>query len=94
MTFTNDISKDISGAYIRANKARLKAREEFSGFWHGRQIADALSMPYNIYINLVITKRLRNWCNRFLPRPIHLYRDIEVEYAQEKWKNFKLLGCF
>lgn len=32
MTFTNDISKDISGAYIKANKARLKAREEFSGF--------------------------------------------------------------
>lgn len=51
-------------------------------------------MPYNIYINLVITKRLRNCRNRFLPRPIHLYRDIEVEYAQEKWEELQASRLF
>lgn len=94
MAFTDDTSKHLTKTDIKANKARIKAREEFSGFWHGRQIADALGMPYNIYIDLVITKRLRNWRNKFLPRPIHLYRDIEVEYAQEKWEELQASRLF
>lgn len=84
----------ITSTQIKQEKLRLKAREDFSAFWRGRQIADALGMPYNIYIDAVMTKRLRNWNNKFLPRPIHLYRDVEVEYAQEKWEEIQASRLF
>ena len=87
--------KDPTNAKDKKNEnQRLKARENFSAFWRGRQIADALGMPYDIYIDTVISKRLRNWRNRYLPRPIHLYRDIEVEYAQERWEELQASRLF
>lgn len=89
-----DIKNPKNAKERQNNKQRLKARETFSAFWRGRQIADALGMPYETYIDAVITKRLRNWRNRYLPRPIHLYRDIEVEYAQERWEELQASRLF
>jgi len=75
---------------IKAEQKRVNARSSFSAYWRGRQIADALGMPYEVYIDLVATKRLRFWGkNPRLPRPMQLYRDVEVEYAQETWEGMQ-----
>jgi len=75
---------------FKAEQKRVNARKSFTAYWRGRQIADALGMPYDVYTDLVVTKRLRLWGrNLCLPRPAQLYRDIEVEYAQTVWEELQ-----
>lgn len=66
-----------------------KHRTIFSGYWRGRQVADALGMPYAVYIEWAFTFRLRRWQQRYLPRPDHLYHEYDVEKIQAKWEELQ-----
>lgn len=66
-----------------------RTRREFTGCWRGRQVADALGMPYHIYIDLALTYRLRFWKQRNLPQPFHLYGEWDVEKIQGKWEEMQ-----
>lgn len=66
-----------------------KTKSVFTGYWRGRQVADALGMPYAVYIEWAFTFRLRHWQQRYLPRPDHLYRDYVVEKVQDKWEELQ-----
>jgi hypothetical protein len=58
-----------------------------SGIWRGRQIADALCMPYDIYLNFAFDSNLKYWNQAYLPRPNTLYSDLVTDRAQKGWKD-------
>lgn len=64
---------------------KTSAHLAFTGCWRGRQIADALGMPYEIYIDLALTYRMRRWKQRHMPQPHHLYHEFDVEKVQNRW---------
>jgi hypothetical protein len=61
----------------------------FSGMWRGRQVADAIGMPYKDYIHTVMGLRLRFWSQGHLPQAGHLYRSEDVEKTLEKWEEMQ-----
>jgi len=65
-------------------------KEVISAIWRGRQHADALGMPYEVFIEFAMEGRLRYWNQRHLPRPQHLYSAHVCEMVMEKWA--KTLG--
>jgi hypothetical protein len=59
---------------------------QFSGMWRGRQVADAIGMPYKDYIHSVMGLRLRFWSQGHLPQAQHLYKAEDVEKVVDKWE--------
>jgi hypothetical protein len=66
-----------------------KAKRSFSGFWRGRQVADALSVPYDIYISEALSSRMRAWQRTHMPTALQVYRDIDVERVANRWEELK-----
>lgn len=66
-----------------------KAKTNFTGFWRGRQVADALGMPYETYTELAIASRMRAWKRIYLPTPLQVYSSIDVEKVQARWEEMK-----
>ncbi|OCP21878.1 MULTISPECIES: hypothetical protein [unclassified Ensifer] len=62
---------------------------QFSGMWRGRQVADAIGMPYKEYIHTVMGLRLRFWGQNHLPQAQHLYKAEDVEKTVEKWEEMQ-----
>lgn len=56
-----------------------------TGLWRGRQIADAIGMPYSEYIDTSFRLTLKYWNQRFLPRPCHLYSTDVIEKTVAHW---------
>lgn len=70
-------------------KKATKTRTKVSSYWRGRQFADALGIPYEVYIDLAIEYRLRYWKQRYLPKPGHLYGDMILEKVQVRWEEIQ-----
>jgi len=70
-------------------KNDMKQRRYFVGCWRGRQIADYLCMPYEVYVELAFTFRMRHWKQNFMPQPYHLYREEDVEKIIARWEELK-----
>lgn len=66
-----------------------KAKSKLTGYWRGRQVADALGMPYPLYIEWAMTFRMRAWQRVYLPNPQQLYGMYEVEKIQTKWADIQ-----
>lgn len=66
-----------------------KAKALLTAMWRGRQVADALGMPYADYIDLAFNYRLRRWQQRGLPQPHQLYHEYDVEKIQERWEELQ-----
>lgn len=60
---------------------------ERSGFWRGRMVADALGMPYDVYLTYAFEAALAYWNRAHLPRPLQLYSDHVVEKVSERWEG-------
>jgi hypothetical protein len=58
-----------------------------TGIWRGRMVADAMGMPYEVYLELAFHWTLRYWQQRHLPRPQQLYSDLVVERATIAWEE-------
>lgn len=76
-----DISGDLSPKEITKRKQRA------SGIWRGRMVADAMGMPYDIYLDRAFHWTLRYWQQRTLPRPQQLYSDMVVDRAGIDWEQ-------
>lgn len=57
------------------------------GIWRGRMVADAMGMPYPVYLEFAFHWNLRYWQQRHLPRPQQLYSDLVVDRATESWEE-------
>lgn len=66
-----------------------KWKKVFKACWKARQVADALGMPYSIYLEWAFTYRMRRWQQAYLPQPQHLYQEYDVEKIQEKWEELQ-----
>jgi hypothetical protein len=77
----------VDGDQIRKGLVEncTKTKRSFTGYWKGRQVADALGMPYDDYISLAMNARMRHWKRKHLPRPEHLYHEWDVEKVQNSW---------
>lgn len=58
-----------------------------TGLWKGRQVADALGMPYPIYLSMAFDRVTRYWKQAFPPQPGHVNPQNEGDVAElaEKW---------
>lgn len=74
---------------IEQGEMNVKLKSRLTGFWRGRQVADALGMPYPDYIELALSNRMRAWQRGYLPKPEQLYDMIMVERIQAKWQEMK-----
>jgi len=83
----NLIDSEKAKKALIANDSKFK--RNLAGFWRGRQVADALGMPYDTYISLAIDYRMRNWNRSHLPRPEHLYHEWDVEKVQNRWAEIQ-----
>jgi hypothetical protein len=57
------------------------------GIWRGRMVADAMGIPYPVYLELAFHWSLRYWQQRHLPRPQQLYSDLVVDRATIAWEE-------
>lgn len=83
--------KILTGTELHASLGNgdTKAKRRLTGFWRGRQVADALGMPYDLYIEHAITFRMRKWQRAHMPQPQHLYHEFDVEKIQELWEELQ-----
>lgn len=79
----------VTGLFAALANNDAKAKRKLSGFWRGRQVADALGMPYELYIEHAFTYRMRRWQRAYLPQPEHLYHEFDVEKIQELWEELQ-----
>lgn len=71
----------------KLREADPKAKKVYTGCWRGRQVADALGMPYAVYIDMAFSCRMRRWKQRHLPQPSHLFHEYDVEKIQTRWAD-------
>jgi hypothetical protein len=74
---------------VKGNFLELTNKAFISGIWHGRQVADALGMPYAQFIDLALRAVLRHWRQSFMPRPCHLYDSRDIEKVSKSWEELK-----
>lgn len=75
------------GKYFRPLKKSFAELDKavLTGLWRGRQVADAIGMPYKEFITVAFEKRLRHWKQRYMPRPFHLYGEQQTELVVDRW---------
>lgn len=64
-------------------------RSVISGLWRGRQKADALGIPYDIFLSLAFKEVLRFWKQKHMPRPSHLYNDDLLARVIQGWEELQ-----
>lgn len=60
-----------------------------AGLWRGRQHADALCMPYDLYLQLALEAALKYWKQKYMPRPMHLYSANICESVVQRWEELQ-----
>jgi hypothetical protein len=76
------------------NAEDRKFKSMFSAYNRGRQVADAIGMPYQQYIHIAMGFRLRFWQQSSLPKPHHLYGAIDVEKTIARWEEIQAGDLF
>lgn len=89
--FVKTVSVDgiFAGLAVPESSTHKKAKTQFTACWFGRQLADAMGMPYEIFIDLAFNIRLRYWNRAYLPQPQHLYSEMIEERAGDRWKELQ-----
>lgn len=59
-----------------------------TGVWRARQHADAIGIPYDLFLRLAFEAMLKYWRDqKHLPRPQQLYCDRAVDFVTEQWEK-------
>lgn len=89
--FARNIDKRASEHILPLREQDLFAcdKQVISGIWHGRQFADALGMPYDVFISESLTETLRYWKQRHLPRSWQIYSDQVCERVAARWEEMQ-----
>lgn len=67
----------------------LNSAADITAIWRGRQAADALGVPYNLYIRWAIDARMNYWQRGSLPLASHLYSQLVTDKVPEKWDDYR-----
>jgi hypothetical protein len=86
--YSRNVDTAVS-AFITPLPANLfdAKRVTISGVWRARQVADAMGMPYDIYLQRAFFWTLRYWQRTHLPRPAQLYSDRVIERVAADWEE-------
>lgn len=97
----------VTGASVREGliNNEQKAKRAFTGFWRGRQVADALGMPYETYLAETLNSRMRYWSavmvqdakgkwRTKMPTANQLYGERDVERVSARWEELKASRVF
>lgn len=79
----------VTDLFAALGRGETRAKRKLTGFWRGRQVADALGMPYELYVEHAFTFRMRRWQRAYLPQPEHLYHEFDVEKIQVLWEELQ-----
>lgn len=79
----------VGEVLVRITSDDEKALRQFRACWRGRQVADALGMPYDAYIEMAFDLRLRFWKQNYMPKPEQLYKDDMIDKVVVKWQELK-----
>lgn len=60
-----------------------------AGLWRGRQMADAIGMPYDVYLSMAFEEALRFWRQSELPRPAQLYAQRIIDRLVDRWHEYQ-----
>lgn len=74
---------------LKEGAADTQLKSALTGYWRGRQVADALGMQYEDYIHHAMSNRMRMWQRTYLPQPRQLYDSEIVEKVQAAWIEMK-----
>jgi len=76
------------GKYVTGTKGKdaLKKKSS-SGFWKGRQSADEIGMPYNLYIGSALRFLTQDNIWQRIPNPLQLYSDKVKIFMIDEWAN-------
>jgi hypothetical protein len=91
-TYRREYRSNISGRaaeYIRIFKNKdvfLEPKAKVSALWRGRQVADAMGMPYDLYLDRAFHWMLRFWNQKHLPRASQLYTDLVTDRTAVDWE--------
>ena len=78
-----DIKK---GEFVKGTKGKdAMGKAETAGFWKGRQAADRIGMPYNLFIGSAMNFLIEGNVWKRIPRPTHLYSKKVIEHVEAKW---------
>lgn len=96
--YAHELVKAYRRAFARTVDAEAAAyvspiKEDFfdcipavvSGVWHGRQVADAMGVPYQVYLALAFERVLSYWHRSHMPRPQQLYSSMVTDWVALKW---------
>ncbi|KAA5603488.1 hypothetical protein F1188_19635 [Roseospira marina] len=88
-----DVSRYVAGIklgdiFAKTDDEKLLKSQSgtISACWRGRQTADALGIPYPLFIELAMTKAL-SWQRKYMPRPQQLYSDQIIEAVEGGWQE-------
>lgn len=80
-----EMTAEIEGTGVMSRKSKLN----LVGCWRGRQCADGLGMPYEVYTEMALRARLSYWSQAHMPRPVHLFSEMVVEKTLAKWEELQ-----
>lgn len=86
---TISIDGIFAGLEAPTSSTYKKAKSHLTACWFGRHMADKLTMPYEVYIDLAFEYRLRYWNRPYLPQPQHLYSDLVIDRVSERWPELQ-----
>lgn len=74
------------GKYVTGSKGKDAMKKRASlAFWKGRQSADELGMPYNLYIGSALRFLIQDTIWQRIPQPTHLYSDKVRCFMINEW---------
>lgn len=79
------------GQYVKPLPDDLfKAKQvKINGIWRARQIADAMGMPYAVYLERAYHWGTRFWRQRYLPQPHQIFSDLITNHTAIDWDEYQ-----
>lgn len=82
----------IRGEFVTplpADLFKAKARSTISGIWRARQVADAMGMPYDVYLSRAYHWGTRFWQQGHLPRAQQIYSELIKDRVAIDWDEYQ-----
>lgn len=88
-TLVGDYIKPLPDDLFRPKRETPHTRAVIAWIWRARQVADAMGMPYDIYLQRAYHWLTRYWRRGHLPQPSHLYTDLVTDRTAIDWDEYQ-----
>lgn len=88
-TMRGDYVKPLPDDLFRPKRPTAHSKAVITWIWRARQVADAMGMPYDIYLQRAYHWLTRYWRRGHLPQPSHLYTDLVTDRTAIDWDEYQ-----